>query len=63
MRTIVSSTFRQKLIDVINKNNNVNYNIDDITCIRINLGEIYIWMNDGNCFNIICNILNSIENK
>lgn len=63
MRTIVSSTFRQKLIDVINKNNNVNYNIDDITCIRINLGEIYIWTNDGNYFNIICNILDSIENK
>ena len=63
MTTMVSSTLRQNLIDIINKSANVNYNINDISTIRFTLHMISIWMNDENRFDIKYDILNSIEIK
>ena len=59
MTITVSSPLRQRLIDIINKNNNVNYTINDINSIRFTSYMISIWMNDDNKYDII----NSIENK
>ena len=63
MTTMVSSPLRQRLIDIINKNNNVNYTINDINTIRFTLHMISIWMNDDNRFDIKYDIIKSIENK
>ena len=63
MTIMVSSILRQRLIDIINKNNNVNYTINDINTIRFTLHMISIWMNDDNRFDIKYDIINSIENK
>lgn len=63
MKTMVSSILRQRLIDIINKNNNVNYTINDINTIRFTLHMISIWMNNDNRFDIKYDIINSIENK
>ena len=59
---MTSQTLRMSLIDIINKNNNVNYTINDIDTIRFTLHMISIWMNDENRFDIKYNIINSIEN-
>lgn len=61
MTTLISSPLRQNLIDIINKNNNVNYTINDIDTIRFTLHMISIWMNDDNRFDIKYNIMSSIE--
>ena len=61
MTTMVSSTLRQNLIDIINRNLNVNYTISNINTIRFTLHMISIWMDDENRLDIKYNILNSIE--
>lgn len=61
MKFAVSQLLRMNLINIINKNNSVNYIIDDISYIRFTLHMISIWMNDENRFDIKYNILNSIE--
>lgn len=63
MALMASSSLRMGLIDIINRNNNVNYSIKDFDTIRFTLYMIYIKMNDGNNFNIKYDIMNSIENK
>ena len=63
MAAIVSSTLRQYLIDIINRNNNVNYTISDIIDIRFTLCKTSILMNDSNRFDIEYDIRKSIENK
>lgn len=57
----LSVLFRQKLISIINANNNVNYDITDINNIMFHLSKISIWMNDDNLFSINYNILNSVK--
>ena len=63
MTTMVSSTLKQILIDIINRHHNVNYTISNINTIRFTLHMISIWMNDYNRFDIKYNILNSIESN
>ena len=63
MKTLISQILIIRLIDIINRNYNVKYNIDDVSTIRFTLHKINIWMNDESRFNIKCNILNSIEIK
>lgn len=63
MTVMVSQTLKMSLIDIINKNCNVRYNIDNISTIRFTLHMICIWMNDDNRFDIKYNIMNSIEIK
>ena len=63
MITMTSQTLRMSLINIINKNNNVDYSINDISNIRFTLHMISIWMNDDNRFDIKYDIINSIVIK
>lgn len=63
MTTTISQILRMNLIDIINKNYNSNYNIDNISTIKFTLHMISIWMTDESRFDIKYNIMNSIEIK
>lgn len=63
MITMISQTLRMSLINIINKDNNVNYTINDINTIRFTLHMISIWMNDDNRFDIKYDIISSIVIK
>lgn len=63
MKIMASFLLRQRLIDIINKNNNVDYTVNDINTIRFTLYMISIWMTNDNRFDIKYDIINSIENK
>lgn len=63
MSTMISQRLRMSLISIINKNNNVNYTINDISTIRFTLHMISIWMDDDNRFDIKYNIIDSIVIK